>query len=243
MFHGNKGSSAAWPGILNWPCRILPWHGPDGWSPGTISMLRIELWLTHIILNHLGCWKKMQALKLGRQSSPEFILPWAMLGQHLNARPSEYWLGSAFHGPVCLFILDLHPSLTLPPWLPLFFFSDFFLLVYSRLTMSWEFQVSSKGTQPNIHMYPSSPWPRSHPGCHTHYLSSPFAPPTLISSQFLACTPCTPASCLCIMLGHLLGIPLLPLLFSFLLLFKAQPKCRRAYQLPQVSSLAEYLPH
>ena len=242
MFHGNKGSSAAWPGILNWPCRILPWHGPDGWSPGTISTLRIELWLTHIILNHLGCWKEMQALKLGRQSSPEFIPPWAMLGQHLNARPSEYWSGSAFHGPVCLFILDLHPSLDLANLIT-FFFSNFFLLVYSRLTMSWEFQVTSKGTQPNIHMYPSSSRPPSQPGCHTKYLSSPFPPTTLISSQFLARTLCTPASCLCIVLGRLLGIPSLPLLFSCLLLFKAQPKCHLAYQLPQVSSLAEYLPH
>ena len=124
MFHGNKGSSAAWPGILNWPCRILPSHGPDGWSPGTIFFLRIELCLTHIILNHLGCWKEMQALKLGRQSSPDFIPPWAMLGQHLNAKPSEYWLGYTFHSPVCLFILDLHPPW--PCWANyLFFFPTF----------------------------------------------------------------------------------------------------------------------
>ena len=133
-----------------------------------------------------------------------------------------------------------------PPWpcQPNYlFFPNFFLLVYSRLTMSWEFQVTSKGTQPNIHMYPSSSRPPSQPGCHTKYLSSPFPPTTLISSQFLARTLCTPASCLCIVLGRLLGIPSLPLLFSCLLLFKAQPKCHLAYQLPQVSSLAEYLPH
>lgn len=105
-------------------------------------------------------------------------------------------------------------------------------------------QVDSKGTQPNVYMYPSSPQPPSHPGCHTDYLLSPFPPTTLISSQFLACTLCTPASCLCVMLVHLLGIPLFPLLFSCLLLFfKAQPKCHLAYQLPQVSSLEEYLPH
>ena len=99
--------------------------------------------------------------------------------------------------------------------------------------------MTSKGTQPNIHMYPSSSRPPSQPGCHTKYLSSPFPPTMLISSQFLARTLCTPASCLCIVLGRLLGIPSLPLLFSCLLLFKAQPKCRLAYQLPQVSSLAE----
>ena len=36
----------------------------------------------------------------------------------------------------------------------------------SQLTMLWEFQVNSEGTQPYIYMYPFSPKLCSHPGCH-----------------------------------------------------------------------------
>ena len=41
-----------------------------------------------------------------------------------------------------------------------------FVLGYSQLTMLWSFQVNSKGAQPYIYMYPFSPKPPSHPGCH-----------------------------------------------------------------------------
>ena len=34
------------------------------------------------------------------------------------------------------------------------------------LTMLWEFQVNSEGTQPSMYMYPFSPKSPSHPGCH-----------------------------------------------------------------------------
>ena len=40
----------------------------------------------------------------------------------------------------------------------------YFVLGYSQLTML--FQVNSEGTQPYIYMYPFSPNPHSHLGCH-----------------------------------------------------------------------------
>ena len=49
-------------------------------------------------------------------------------------------------------------------------------------TLEWVVQVNSEGTQPHIHMYPSSPKLPSHPCCHTtlsrvpcaiHYLETP----------------------------------------------------------------------
>ena len=40
-----------------------------------------------------------------------------------------------------------------------------FVLGYSQLTMLWKFQMSSKGTQPYIYMYPFSPKLPFYPGC------------------------------------------------------------------------------
>ena len=52
----------------------------------------------------------------------------------------------------------------------LFFFTFYFILGYSQLTMLWQFQVNSEGTQP--YLYPFSPKLPSHPGCHTALSSS-----------------------------------------------------------------------
>ena len=54
------------------------------------------------------------------------------------------------------------------PWfisLLIFFFLTF-ILEYSQLTRLWSFHVDCKGTQPYMYMYPFSPKPPSHPGCH-----------------------------------------------------------------------------
>ena len=52
-----------------------------------------------------------------------------------------------------------------------FFFSTFyFVLGYRRWTMLWYFQMNSGGTQPYIYMYPFSPRPFSHLGCHINIL-------------------------------------------------------------------------
>ena len=40
------------------------------------------------------------------------------------------------------------------------------MLGYSQLTMLWQFQVNSKGTQPYIFLDPFFPKLPSHPGCH-----------------------------------------------------------------------------
>ena len=51
-----------------------------------------------------------------------------------------YW---AYKLPGCLFFF--------------FFWTFYFVLGYSQLTMLWQFQVNSKGTRPCVHMYPFSP--------------------------------------------------------------------------------------
>ena len=45
-------------------------------------------------------------------------------------------------------------------------FKTYFVLEYSHLTMLWQFQVNSKGTQSYTFTYPFSPKFPSHPGCH-----------------------------------------------------------------------------
>ena len=57
--------------------------------------------------------------------------------------------------------------------LGLFFLTFYFGLGYSRLTMLWQPQVNSEGTQPYIHVHLSSPKTPSHPGCHMTRSSSP----------------------------------------------------------------------
>ena len=47
-----------------------------------------------------------------------------------------------------------------------FFWTFYFVLGYSRLTMLWQFQVNREGTQPHIYVYPFSPKLPSQPGCH-----------------------------------------------------------------------------
>ena len=47
-----------------------------------------------------------------------------------------------------------------------FIFNFLFILEYNRLTMLWQFQVDSKGTQPYTHVCPFSPKLPSHPGCY-----------------------------------------------------------------------------
>ena len=47
-----------------------------------------------------------------------------------------------------------------------FFWTFYFVLGYSRLTMLWQFQVNSEGTQPHIYVRPFSPKRPSQPGCH-----------------------------------------------------------------------------
>ena len=47
-----------------------------------------------------------------------------------------------------------------------FFLKIYFVLEYSQLTMLWQFQVDTKGTQPYIYMYPYVSFLPSHSGCH-----------------------------------------------------------------------------
>ena len=42
----------------------------------------------------------------------------------------------------------------------------YFVLVYSQLTMLWQFQVNNEGTQSYIYLHPFSPKLPSHPGWH-----------------------------------------------------------------------------
>ena len=48
----------------------------------------------------------------------------------------------------------------------IFFLTFYFLLEYGQLTMLWQPQAKSKGTQPYIHMHPFSPRLPSHLGYH-----------------------------------------------------------------------------
>ena len=47
--------------------------------------------------------------------------------------------------------------------------------MHSLLTMLWQFQVNSRGTQPCIYKYPFSPRCPSHPGCHVTLNRVPWA--------------------------------------------------------------------
>ena len=47
-----------------------------------------------------------------------------------------------------------------------FIFNFLFILEYNRLTMLWQFQVDSKGTQPYTYVCPFSPKLPSHLGCY-----------------------------------------------------------------------------
>ena len=49
-------------------------------------------------------------------------------------------------------------------WSDLTYINMHFVLEHSWLTILWQFQVNSKGTQPYV--CPFSPKPHSHPGCH-----------------------------------------------------------------------------
>ena len=70
-----------------------------------------------------------------------------------------------FWPPVCLLWRNIY--LDLLPIFSLFFFKTFnFILGNSQLTMLWQFQVDSKGTQPYTYVYPFSPKLPSYPGCH-----------------------------------------------------------------------------
>ena len=51
----------------------------------------------------------------------------------------------------------------------------YYILEYSQLTMLWEFQVDSKGTQTYTYMYPPSPKLPSHPGSHITLIRVPCA--------------------------------------------------------------------
>ena len=52
-----------------------------------------------------------------------------------------------------------------PGFLLIYFWTFYFVLGSSWLTMLWYFHMNSEGTQPYIYMYPFSPSPY-HPGCH-----------------------------------------------------------------------------
>ena len=61
---------------------------------------------------------------------------------------------------------------------------------YSQLTMSWWFQWDSKGTQPYIYMYPFSPKPPSHPGCHMTLSRVPCAVQQVLAGSACETQPC-----------------------------------------------------
>ena len=96
----------------------------------------------------VGCHFLLQCMKVKSQSEVAQSCP--TLSNPMDCSPP----GSSVHGMFQARVLE---------WGAIAFSN--FVLGYSQLTMLWQFQMNSKGTQPYIYMYAFSPKLSSHPGC------------------------------------------------------------------------------